>query len=133
MKDSNISIKGIKELFDNEFFCLKNKIDVIILPVPEAKNSNIENIYNPGVYVFWKNNRVWKVGRHLENSRKRAFEHITDNTSNGDYQMKDLDGDSNAFLLLFNVKKLEDKHWVAAIEIFFEIHLHPIIPSARLG
>jgi len=90
-------------------------------------------IWHPGVYVFFGNKRIWKVGRHLTNSRKRATQHITENTQTQKHRIKDLEKILDAELILFNVKEKEDNHWVAAIEIFLEKQLKPLIQSKRTG
>jgi len=47
--------------------------------------------------------------------------------------MTALKGDEGTRLLLFNVKESEDKHWIAALEVFFEEQLSPEVKSGRLG
>ncbi len=47
--------------------------------------------------------------------------------------MTTLKNDEGMRLLLFNVKKSEDKHWVAALEVYFEEQLSPEVKSGRLG
>lgn len=119
------------ELFQKEFISIADRFFVYDLPLDEATNLQAEHIWKPGVYVFWHPKRgVIKVGRHLTNSRKRALEHIRDDTGGA---MKELDKDAETRLLLFNVMKPEEFHWVAALEIFFEVNLNPEISSGRLG
>lgn len=126
-----MDITEIKNLFEKEFVALRNKFVIYDFSLADAENSKEQNISNPGVYVFWHPTRgVIKVGRHLENSRKRAFEHLRDNTGGVMTALRD---DEGTRLLLFNVKKSEDKHWVAALEIYFEEQLSPEIRSRRLG
>jgi hypothetical protein len=36
-------------------------------------------------------------------------------------------------LILFNAKQMKDRHWVAALEIFLELELKPLVSSGRLG
>lgn len=127
----------IISLFNNEFAGIQDKFEVVELPLVSAEQDIIVNAAKPGVYVFFKNNKVWMVGRHLLNSRKRAMEHL--NVNREDYQIKNLKNDPEASLLLFNVKEHKPKegvdlrHWVAALEIFFELRLDPLVKSARLG
>lgn len=90
-------------------------------------------IYHPGVYVFFLEGAVIKVGRHLTNSRKRALEHIRDNTKNDEFEMAYLKENVRAKVLLFNLENPEDYHWSASAEMFLEKRLNPIIKSKRQG
>jgi len=47
--------------------------------------------------------------------------------------MTNLASDSEARLILFNVKKPDDYFWVAALEVYLEKKLNPKIPAGRLG
>ena len=126
-----MDITEVKYLFEKEFWAHRNKFEVYDLPLAKAENSHEQHIWKPGVYVFWHPTRgVIKVGRHFTNSRKRAFEHLRDNTGG---VMTALKGDEGTRLLLFNVKESEDKHWIAALEVFFEEQLSPEVKSGRLG
>jgi hypothetical protein len=128
----SISIDKIKQLFSEQFSFVKEKFVIFDqYSIDDARKSKEEYVWHPGVYVFWEPvEGVIKVGRHLTNSRKRALEHITENTGG---KMAKLATNTKARLLLFNVKEDKDKHWVAALEIFFEIQLEPEIKSQRLG
>ena len=130
-----MDIKEVTEIFEQEFSIIKEKFSCHDLLFSDGKCPFHEKYIAPGVYVFWKDYKVWKVGRHLINSRKRALQHITDNTCSKDktYRMEDFAKDMNAHLLLFNVMKETDRHWVAALEIFLESKLDPAIKSGRLG
>ncbi|MCX6153092.1 MAG: hypothetical protein NT007_02905 [Candidatus Kapabacteria bacterium] len=120
----------IINLFNQEFDHVKDKFNIFDFALNDPQVHAKENpLAMPGVYVFWKDNKVLRIGRHLINSRKRAFEHFPDNT--GD-KMIEIENDPQAHLLLFNLKKEEDKHWAAALEIFFELNLNPTIPSEHL-
>jgi len=124
-------IADVIHRFKMEFGSIAEKFVIIELPIKAASGSWEENVAMPGVYVYWHPQKgVIKVGRHLTNSRKRALEHIRDNT-NG--TMATLLDDDATQLLLFNVKENKDKHWVAALEIYFETVLIRSIPSKRLG
>ncbi len=130
-KSNIITISEIERIFVNEFAYFADKFAIFQLSVQDARKSQAKYVWHPGVYVWWNTNEgVIKVGRHLTNSRKRALEHIRDNTGE---IMKDLADDDQTKLLLFNVKKPSDRHWVAALEVFFEIELSPRIKSERLG
>jgi hypothetical protein len=123
-----MSIDEIRELFDHEFLAVKGKFMIFDLPLSKAPSEKDEFICCAGVYVFWHPNNVIKVGRHLKNSRMRALQHIQDNTAG---LMRDLIHDSSVRLLLFNVIDPKNKHWVAALEIYFETTLGPEIRSKR--
>lgn len=122
----------IKEIFRTEFSKISDKFQIIEENVNVLPYSEKEFISMPGVYVFFNKNRIIKVGRHLKNSRKRAYEHITSNTKNDQVEMKNLGSEEEAKVILFNVKNPKDFHWVAAVEIFLELQLQPIIKSQRL-
>ena len=132
-KMNDINIAEIYRFFDDEFIQIKDKFVIYNLSLEEAEYSNEPHIWKSGVYVFWHPERkVIKVGRHLTNSRKRAFEHIKGNVNTGG-TMAELKNQKETRLLLFNVIQPKDKHWVAALEIFFEEILNPQIKSGRLG
>jgi len=139
MKSSSKGIDDIIEVFKKEFEPIVDKFEIIkVLNGKPFSRKNVLNanqkfIYYPGVYVFYGNNRVWKVGRHLTNSRMRAIQHIDANTGNKDNRIKELEKIADAEIILFNVKDTEDNHWVAAVEIFLERKLEPLIPSKRTG
>ena len=126
-----MDITQVKYLFEKEFEALRNKFRIIDLSLVEAEISQELHLCMPGVYVFWHPVRgVIKVGRHFTNTRKRAFEHLRDNTGG---VMAALKSNEGTRLILFNVKELKDKHWITAVEVFFEEHLSPEIKSGRLG
>jgi len=126
-----MNVTEVKNIFEKEFEALRNKFEIYDLPLAEAERSQELEICKPGVYVFWHPTRaVIKVGRHFTNSRKRAFEHLRDNTGG---VMTALKNDKGARLLLFNVKESKDKHWIAALEVYFEEQLSPEVKSGRLG
>lgn len=123
----------IKEEFHAEFGTIADKFTIIEEYLVNLSKSEVEYIYNPGVYVFWLEGNVIKVGRHLTNSRKRALEHIKDNTANAGVQMASLKENTKVKVLLFNLKNIEDYHWSASAEMFLERNLNPIIKSKRQG
>ncbi len=120
---------NIINLFEDEFGFVKDKFNIIEYSLNEETLHQNNGAAMPGVYVFLKNEQVIRIGRSLSNSRKRALQHLEDNTAGW---MKQLENDSETILLLFNIKHSEDLHWVAALEIFLEMKLKPEIPS-RLG
>ena len=120
------TIDDIIKLFYDEFGPITDK-----LSFNEAKNSKEKYVSYPGVYVWYNLKKgPIKVGRHLVNSRKRALEHIRDNTAG---IMKEICENNDTILILFNVKDSKDIHWVVALEIFFERSINPLIKSDRLG
>ena len=123
----------VTKIFKSEFQCISHKFVIIEENVSSLSKSTKDFIHHPGVYVFLVSDKVIKVGRHLTNSRKRALEHIRDNTRNETFEMKNLGNDpQNSKVLLFNVINENDHHWVAAVEIFLERTLNPVIKSQRL-
>ncbi len=127
-------IKSIYDSFHKEFSFLREKFNIIPLSMIEAKESKELDIAMPGVYIYWKDDMIIKVGRHLDNSRKRALEHIRENTRNDVIDMASLkDCNENCGIILINCKNRNDLHWVAAIEIYMENVLEPIIKSKRTG
>lgn len=152
------NINQITGVFFNEFGCIADKFCIIQAPTNEdvnfttayelstdnkwemrvADKSYVNGyIAKPGVYVFWKpdgeSGDVVKVGRHLINSRMRAFQHITMKECYDNFDTRTLRNDNDARVLLFNVKDESDKHWVAAVEIFLEEKLLPLVSAKRKG
>jgi len=121
--------------FKHEFREFLKDIFVIHnLSLIEAKNESGVLVNCPGVYVHWRADLgVIKVGKSQSNAKSRAFEHLRDNTRNKSFEMKTLKNDSDARLLLFNVPKDEDIHWILSAEAFLEKALDPLIPSGRIG
>ena len=123
-----MTIDEVKKVFFQEFGPVRDKFEVVDLPVTEAyKQHDLADC--PGVYVYWKDNQIIKVGRHMTNARTRALEHIRDNTGNEMALLKD---DPGCRLIFFTVGK-DEYHWTATPEIFLEVKLNPRIRSGRLG
>lgn len=135
-----MQLQEIIEIFNSGFAPVSEKfvhIDVGVVDAPNAEQNqvnrvvNVDHIWKPGVYVFWHPQRgVIRVGRSLDNSRKRALQHISSNTGG---TMSCLASDPQARLILFNVKDPMDNFWVAALEIYLERELNPEIASGRQG
>jgi len=125
-----MEVFGVVEIFKKEFDSVCEKFFIYDLALNEAASCAEEHVWKPGVYVFWRPAGVVKVGRHLTNARKRALEHIRDNTGGS---MAELADDPDARLILFTLKDPENMHWAAAVEIFLERELKPEIRSGRLG
>jgi hypothetical protein len=84
----------------------------------------------PGIYVHWCAGEIFRVGRSFSNARKRALEHIRDNTGQ---RMAALRNNPQAWLILFTVNPGDELHWVTALEVFLEHRFKPSIPSKRRG
>ncbi len=125
------TIAQIENDFRDEFGSISDRFEILEFGVDDARTSEAQYVWHPGVYVWWHPSKgPVKVGRHLTNSRKRALEHIEANTGG---ILASLGNDSGTKLLLFNVRNPEDRHWVAALEIYFETVLDPVVRSDRLG
>lgn len=138
----------VENYFHEEFQQLADKFKVLVLQLfrdgikkeiselsKEALPSKEENlIWYPGVYVFIGGDSVYKVGCSMNNSRKRALEHFTDNTQKNCIPIHDIYQHPDASILLFNIKNpQEDSHWILALEAFLEKKLDPKIRSGRIG
>jgi hypothetical protein len=139
-----MNISEIIQFFKREFSPIQSKFEIIkilkghkldyeyIKNVQKpSENNNI--IWHPGVYVFYGNKKVYRVGRHLSNSRYRVLHHIKINTKNNNHKISDLLKYKDAEIILFNVKNKDDAHWVAAVEIYLEKVLSPLIKSGKTG
>lgn len=124
-----LTIYEIKRVFEREFWPIAGKFDTIVLKGDKVWASDDFRVARPGVYVWFKKGSVIKVGRNLTNARKRALEHVQDNTGS---TMADLREDEAVQLILFTVHP-DDYHWVASAEIYLENNLSPTIKSKRQG
>lgn len=125
-----MNAKCVIDCFKDEFKSLENKFDIIELTGATIRSISDSRIINPGVYVFIKDDEVWRVGRSMKNARWRALQHFQDNTAG---KMQKLDGDANATVLLFTIPEPKNEHWILALEKFFEDKLNPDIPPGRNG
>ncbi|HRH03384.1 MAG TPA: hypothetical protein PLN13_09435 [Bacteroidia bacterium] len=138
------SLDQIIKTFKDEFNPILTKFEII--RVLKGQKFNAENvrkaehicekidiIWHPGVYVFYSKGNVYRLGRHFENSRLRVLQHIRDNTRNDIHSIKDLESSDDVEVILFNVIDIKDYHWVAAVEVFLEKKLDPLIPALRQG
>lgn len=129
-----LSISDVKSLFEKEFFPLLKKFNVYELSLIDAANNGTMEINSPGIYVFWHPDYgVIKVGKSQSNSKKRALEHIRDNTSNSKIEMASLKDDSKTKLLLLNIADKDNLHWILSLEAFMEWNAKPIINAGRMG
>jgi len=129
-----LSLADVKDNFFNEFSALKSKFNVFELNIDSALHSGIEEINRPGIYVYWHpRHGVIKVGKSQSNSKKRALEHIRDNTHNSKISMSSLPDEEETVLLLFNIKDKSDLHWLLSLEAFMEWNTSPVIKAGRIG
>jgi len=122
--------KEIASKFTGEFGSITDRFVIKVLSASEAVLSKDPEVVLGGVYVWLVKDRVIKVGRHLENTRKRALEHIRANTGG---EMAALEANPDATLILFNLPNPDDLHWAFALEDYFERVLHPKVSSKRRG
>ena len=119
----------ISEIIRQEFGQIADRFEILDLTMDKAAGAKTPA--RAGVYVFWKGGSVIKVGRHLQDPKKRALEHIGANTGG---TMKELGADPACHLLLLIVKEQErDIHWPFALEVFLERKLQPTVKADRLG
>ena len=71
-----MNLEEIKIIFRSEFRGIADKFQIHDLRLIDARLDKTLGAASPGVYVFISGEKVIKVGRHLQNSRKRALEHI---------------------------------------------------------
>ena len=133
---SIITTNQIETLFKSEFLPLVGKFQTFVLSFSEAASLKDDHAWKPGCYVLWSPTAgPVKVGRHLKNAKKRALEHLDADYQNDEKNriIREMKQNPASRLLLFNVKQVEDKHWVAAVEIFLETRINPAIAALRLG
>jgi len=132
--NKKLSLPEIKEQFSSEFSILKSKFTIIELSISEALNNGTKEVNMPGIYVYWHPaHGVIKVGKSQSNSKKRALEHIRDNTHNSEINMGELLTENEAVLLLFNIRSNSDLHWLLSLEAFMEWNTYPAIKAGRIG
>ena len=132
--NKKLSLPEVKEKFSKEFSTLESKFTITELSISDALNNGTEEINKPGIYVYWHPaHGVIKVGKSQSNSKKRALEHIRDNTHNSEINMNELPTDKEAILLLFNIKNSSDLHWLLSLEAFMEWNTSPSIKAGRIG
>ena len=125
------TLHRIHSVFNAEFHIIAHKFVVLEVELSSLLSSKADFIYHPGVYVHYNKAEIIKVGRHLTNSRKRAYEHVQDGTQFEGFSMSSLKEDESAGVVLINVVDPADYHWVAAVELFLEKALQPRIKSKR--
>lgn len=121
-------------LFEDEYGFVEGKFKIHNLPLMKYYENSDISVNSPGVYVHWRSDLgVIKVGKSQANSKKRALEHIRDNTKNDAFEMKQLEYDEAARLILFNIIDNNDIHWLLSLEAFMDWNSSPLIPSGRIG
>lgn len=148
MELSSISLSIKQQLiysFEEEFSFVKDKFEIIDLL---ANNSPMEYeaieylklpsddyniVWHPGVYAFIGNNTLYRVGVSMHNSRARVMQHLYDGTAKDGYCIWDINRFEDRSILLFNVKNRNDRHWLLALEAFFECKFKPLIKAGRVG
>ncbi len=131
--------------FQEEFSFIKDKFEIMnLLPkgvhmnekeIEEIKLPSPENnmVWHPGVYVFIANDKVYRVGVSINNSRARVLQHLKACTHYNSHQVWHLNKHEDRAILLFNVKNSSDRHWLLALEVFLETKFLPLIPAKRKG
>ena len=131
MERAKLTLEEVQSCFSREFGPLKSKFAYYEGDISWARQSKEKFVANPGVYVWWHpEHGVVRVGLSMQNSRKRALQHIPDDTGG---IMKELGSDPKTKLLLFNIKDGKDSHWVTALEKHFEKSLDPALGPKRYG
>ena len=135
----------IIEAFKNEFGFIQDRFEIMDLLENGSKmdsktieflklpSDNFNIVWHPGVYIFIGNNSVYRVGVSMRNSRSRVMEHLEDWTSKNGHCVWDIDKFDDKSILLFNVKSKNDRHWLLAIEAYFEQKFNPLINAGRIG
>jgi len=115
--------------FENKFQLFKK----YTFSVSKAQKKGIKEIEKPGVYVYCKAGKIIKIGKSNSNARKRANEHIVENTTSkdGKLEMKYLLSDNEAIILFLIVEDDSKIHWIIALEDYLEHNFKAKIPSIR--
>jgi hypothetical protein len=143
------NIKSIRqkliEAFELEFSFIKHKFEIIdilsnnspmdyqTIEYLKLPSDEYNIVWHPGVYAFIGNNELYRVGVSMRNCRARVMEHLYAATSKDGYSVWDIDKHADKSILLFNVKDKSDRHWLLALETFFETNFSPKIKAARIG
>lgn len=131
-----ITSEHITGLFKKEFSFIVEKFEIITFPVTNIPKD--KNPYRAGVYIFFRGERIWKVGKSNDNAIKRALQHFAEDTGcRIGKGMRIFEKDSDMYILLFLLKEPSDLHWVFALECYFEMQFRRDkileIQSARIG
>ena len=135
----------IIKAFEKEFHFIKDKIEIIDLlgngsemdyetiEYLKLPTSDYNIVWHPGVYLFLGNNSVYRVGVSMRNSRARVMKHLEVGTCCGNISIWDINNYDDKSILLFNVKEKINRHWLLAIEAYFEEQFSPLIKARRIG
>lgn len=110
-----------------------SKMDYETIDLLKLPSDDLNIVWHPGVYIFLGNNSIYRVGVSMINSRKRVMEHLDACTSQNEHSIWDIDKYEDKAILLFNVKDKADRHWLLAIEAYFEERFKPLIRAVRIG
>ena len=131
--------------FEQEFSFVKDKFELIdllannspmdyeIIEYLKLPSDNYNIVWHPGVYLFIGNDSLYRVGVSMRNSRARVMEHLDACTKNDNHCIWDIDKFEDRSILLFNVKDKSDRHWLLALEAYFETKFNPLIKAGRIG
>ncbi|MEH6538082.1 MAG: hypothetical protein V7719_16900 [Psychroserpens sp.] len=110
-----------------------SKMDYDIIQYLKLPSDENNIVWHPGVYIFFGNANIYRVGVSMHNSRGRVMQHLKAETSKNGYSIWDIDKYDDKSILLLNVKEKKNNHWLLAIEAYLEKELKPLIPSGRIG
>lgn len=130
-KDEFNSIQDKFEILD----LLENntKMDSKTIELLKLPSDDYNIVWHPGVYFFLGDNKVYRVGVSMRNSRYRVMQHLNAYTSKNGYSIWDINNYQDKSILLFNVKEIANRHWLLSIETFFEEKYKPLIRAGRIG
>ena len=112
-----------------EFAFIEDRFEFFVLEHSDFRNPDLILAARPGTYVWWDGKDVVRIGVSLVNARARALDHIRDDTGGICGALAE---NQSARLVLFTLEP-EDAHWAAALEVYLERVLSPLIPSKHLG
>lgn len=133
------------DAFEQEFTFIKDRFEIIDLLANDTPmdyetiqylklpSDDFNIVWHPGVYAFIGNNSLYRVGVSMHNSRARVMQHLDAWTAKDGYCVWDIDKFEDKSILLFNVKSKSDRHWLLALEAFFESKFSPLIKAGRIG
>jgi hypothetical protein len=133
------------DAFEREFSFVKEKfelmdllangspMDIKVIEYLKLPSDNNNIVWHPGVYLFIGNDQLYRVGVSMHNSRGRVMAHLDACTKKNGHCVWDIDKFEDKSILLFNVKNKSDKHWLLALEAFFETRFQPLIKAGRIG
>ena len=124
----------IDEIVKSEFGSIADRFETLLFSAGEKPSD--KNVHRPGVYIFYLEGKVWKIGKSNTDAYVRCLQHFRDDTgSNKGFGLKQYENDYNMQIMLYLLKVTEDIHWLYALECFLESHYRKnglVIPSARL-